>query len=121
MAARSRWLSLEEAEHKAVAYDVLDQVAPSRALRSFALLLNSVELFVEILVRTLYTLAKDGVLLRRGTLTNGWSFLFGQSGLLQGHGRAYAAWFRRGSHPSEIDDRTLIAAWQARIGAAASR
>jgi predicted metal-dependent hydrolase len=120
MAALWRWHALEEAEHKAVAYDVLQRVAPSRALRSFALLVNTVGLFVEILARALYMIGKDGVLLRRGTLTDGWRFLFGGDGLLRGSGRDYLAWFRRGFHPNQIDDRPLIEAWQARIGAAAS-
>ncbi len=112
MAALWRWHAIEEAEHKAVAYDVLQRVAPSRALRSFALLLNTFGLFVEMLVRTSYMLARDGVLLRRATLSSGWSFLFGRSGLLRGHGRDYTAWFRRGFHPNQIDDRPLIEAWE---------
>jgi predicted metal-dependent hydrolase len=112
MAALWRWHSVEEAEHKAVAFDVLQRVAPSRALRSFALVLNTVGLFAEALVRTLYMLGKDGALLRRETFSSGWRFLFGRSGLLRGHGRDYTARFRRGFHPSEIDDRPLIDAWQ---------
>ena len=112
MAALWRWHAVEEAEHKAVAYDVLQHVAPSRALRSFALVVNTIGLFAEMLVRTLYMLAKDGVLLRRETVASGRRFLFGRSGLLRGHGRDYAAWFRRGFHPGQIDDRPLIDAWQ---------
>jgi predicted metal-dependent hydrolase len=112
MAALWRWHAVEEAEHKAVAYDVLQCVAPSRALRSFALVLNTLGLFVETLLRTFYMLAKDGVLLRRETFTSGWRFLFGAGGLLRGHGREYGAWFRRGSHPEQIDDRPLIDEWQ---------
>jgi len=120
MAALWRWHSVEEAEHKAVAYDVLLKVAPSRALRSFALLLNTVGLFVEMLARTFYMLAKDGVLLRRATLSSGWRFLLGRSGLLRGHGRDYIAWFRRGFHPNQIDDTALIEAWHEQIRASAS-
>jgi len=71
-------------------------------------------------VRTAYMLGKDGVLLRRETLASGWRFLFGRSGLLRGHGRDYTAWFRRGFHPSEIDDRPLIEAWNEQISASAS-
>ena len=117
MAALWRWHAVEEAEHKAVAFDVLQRVAPSRALRSSALLLNTVGLFVEILARTIYMLGRDGVLRQRGALSGGWRFLFGRDGLLRGHGRDYTAWFRRGFHPSEIDDRALIEAWheQARL------
>ena len=120
MAALWRWHSVEEAEHKSVAYDVLQKVAPSRALRSFALLLNTVGLFVEMLARTFYMLAKDGVLLRRATLSSGWRFLLGRSGLLRGHGRDYIAWFRRGFHPNQIDDTALIEAWHEQIRASAS-
>ncbi|MGH2901021.1 MAG: metal-dependent hydrolase, partial [Solirubrobacteraceae bacterium] len=116
MAALWRWHSVEEAEHKAVAFDVLQEVAPSRALRAFALALNSVGLFVEMLARTLYMLAKDGVLFRRATLASGWRFLFGREGLLRGHGHSYLAWYRRGFHPAQIDDSPLIAAWGDRIG-----
>jgi predicted metal-dependent hydrolase len=120
MAELWRWHSVEEAEHKAVAFDVLQQVAPSRALRSFALLFNTLGVFVEVLVRTLYMLGRDGALLRRETFTSGWRFLFGKSGLLRGHGRAYTAWFRRDFHPSQIDDRPLIEAWKAEAEALSS-
>ncbi len=121
MAALWRWHALEEAEHKAVAYDVLQHVAPGRAIRGLALLLNTVGLFVEALVRTLYMLARDGVLLRRTTLASGRRFLFGRDGLLRGQGRAYVAWFRRDFHPDQIDDAALIEAWRERIGASGSR
>jgi len=57
-------------------------------------------------------LGKDGVLLRRRTLSSGWRFLFGRGGVLRGHGRAYTAWFRLGLHPADIDDRPLIEACQ---------
>jgi predicted metal-dependent hydrolase len=111
MAALWSWHSVEEAEHKAVAFDVLQRVAPTRVMRSFALLLNSVGLFVEMLVRTLYMLGVDGVLFRRATVSSGWRFLLGRDGLLRGHGRDYFAWYRRGFHPAQIDDSALIEAW----------
>lgn len=116
MAALWRWHAVEEAEHKAVAYDVLQRVAPGRALRAFAQALNSIGLFVEMIVRTLYMLGKDGVLFRRATVSSGWRFLFGRDGLLRGHGRDYFAWYRRGFHPNQIDDRPLIEAWLAESG-----
>ena len=120
MAALWKWHAVEEAEHKAVAFDVLQHVAPSRALRAFALVLNSVGLFVEMIVRTLYMLGKDGVLFRRESFSSGWRFLFRRDGLLRGHARDYFAWYRRGFHPNEIDDRPLIAAWGERVGTSTS-
>ncbi len=120
MAELWKWHAVEEAEHKAVAYDVLERVAPGRALRGFALALNSLGVFVVVLVRTLYMLAVDGELLRRGTFASGWRFLFARGGLLRGHARDYCAWYRRGFHPNQIDDTPLIEAWCARDGAASA-
>jgi predicted metal-dependent hydrolase len=112
MAELWKWHSVEEAEHKAVAYDVLQQIAPGRALRAAALLLNTLGLFVEVAVRTAYMLHVDGVLFRRRNWADGWRFLFAPGGLLRGHARDYLAWYRRGFHPNQIDDRVLIEAWQ---------
>lgn len=121
MAELWRWHAVEEAEHKAVAYDVLQLIAPGRALRSAALLSNSAGLFLETLARAFYMLAVDGVLFRRATLASGWRFLFGSQGLLRGLGREYLGWFRRDFHPDQVDDWPLIEAWSERDGASAPR
>jgi len=110
-----RWHALEEAEHKSVAFDVLQRVAPSYLLRVFALLFNSFGLFTEMLVRTAYMLWKDGELWRAASWSGGRRFLFGQGGLLRGLGRDYRAWFRRDFHPNQIDDGALIESWRARV------
>jgi len=115
MGALWRWHAFEEAEHKAVAFDVLKRVAPSYPLRALALFWNTVGLFVEMLVRTAYMLWKDGELGRGLTWREGWAFLFGREGLLRGMGPDYRAWYRRDFHPSQIDDRALLAAWRERI------
>ena len=115
MAALWRWHALEEAEHKAVAFDVLRQVAPSYLLRVVALVVNAASLFVEILARTGYMLWKDGELARADTWRDGWKFLFAREGLLRGLGPEFRAWFRRDFHPSQIDDAPLIAEWRDRV------
>jgi len=115
MAALWRWHALEEAEHKAVAFDVLRRVAPSYLLRVLALVVNCMSLFVEILVRTGYMLWVDGELGRRQSWSDGRKFLFGSEGLLRGMGREFRAWFRRDFHPSQIDDGPLIAEWRERV------
>jgi predicted metal-dependent hydrolase len=115
MAELWRWHALEEAEHKTVAFDVLQRVAPSYALRVVALVVNTLGLFFEILARTAYMLWKDGELTRSETWSDGWKFLFGLEGLLRGLGREFRAWFRRDFHPSQIDDGPLIAEWRERV------
>ena len=102
------WHALEEAEHKAVAFDVLERVAPGRALRNVQLAQNTVGLFIEILDRTVYMLWKDGQLFRRKVWADGLRFLFGQDGFLRGHGADYWPWYRRGFHPDDVDDTALI-------------
>jgi predicted metal-dependent hydrolase len=121
MAELWRWHALEEAEHKAVAYDVLQRVAPSYARRALLLIATTLGLFVEILGRTAYMLWKDGVLFRRETWKSGRRFLFARRGLMRGHGPAFFAWFRRDFHPAQNDDSTLIETWRERFALPAPR
>ncbi len=104
MATLWRWHALEEAEHKAVAFEVLERVAPGRLRRVCVQLSNTVGLFMEIFDRTVYMLWKDGLLFRRETWRGSGRFLFGREGLLRGVGSDYRAWYRRDFHPDQIDD-----------------
>ena len=108
MARLWRWHALEEAEHKAVAFDVLMQVAPSHLLRVVMMVSNTFGLAIETLDRMVYMLWKDGLLFKAATWSGGWRFLFGERGFLRGMGADYRAWYRRDFHPNEIDDRRLI-------------
>ena len=92
MAPLWQWHALEEAEHKAVAYDVLQKVAPGYGLRAFSLAMNTVGLFVEVMDRVVYMLWKDGLLFRRQVWADGLRFLFGSEGMMRGLGRDY--WLR---------------------------
>ncbi|MBW2244180.1 MAG: metal-dependent hydrolase [Deltaproteobacteria bacterium] len=115
MAQLWEWHALEEAEHKAVAFDVLMQVAPGLGLRRWSLTLNTFGVFIEMLVRTGYMLWKDGVFFRRSTWASGWRFLFGERGFLRGLGPDFRSWYRRDFHPDQQDDGPLIEAGRARL------
>lgn len=115
MAPLWRWHALEESEHKAVAYDVLMQVAPNHALRAFAMVIGTIFLVLETMVRTTYMLGKDGLLFDGPTWQQGFRFLFGEEGLLIGTGTAYRAWFRVDFHPDQLDDSALIAEIRPRV------
>jgi len=108
MAPLWRWHALEESEHKSVAYDVLQRVAPGRTLRVVAMVLDSFFLTFETLMRTSYMLWKDGLLFDRPTWSRGFRFLWGEAGLLRGTASAYRDWYRRDFHPDDIDDSALI-------------
>ncbi len=109
MARLWRWHALEEAEHKAVAFDVLMTVKPGRLRRNLAMALNTGGLVLEVVDRMAYMFWKDGLLLRGSIWMRGWRFLLGRGGFLRGVGREYRAWYRRDFHPDQIDDRELIA------------
>jgi len=112
-----QWHALEEAEHKAVAFDVLEAVAPSHALRVVQLAQNTVGLFVEIMDRIVYMLWKDGLLFRREVWADGLRFLFGRHGFLRGLGPQYWSWYRRDFHPDDVDDGRLLEVWRERLEA----
>lgn len=103
------WHALEEAEHKAVAFDVLARVAPDHAMRCFAMASMTLGMAIEVFDRMSYMLWKDGLLLDRRTWSNGWKFLFGTDGFLHGLGRDYRAWYRPDFHPNDVEDHELIA------------
>ncbi len=105
-----RWHALEEAEHKAVAYDVLQLVSPSRGYRVWALLNNTLGLVVETLDRMSIMLRRDGLMWNRKIWADGLRWLFGKGGLLRGMGADYRSYFREGFHPDDVDDRPLITA-----------
>ena len=108
MARLWRWHALEEAEHKAVAFDVMMRVAPGYSRRVITMALNTLGLSMEILDRMIYMLWKDGLLFEAKTWSGGWRFLFGEGGFLRGLGTDYRAWYHKDFHPNDIDDRPLI-------------
>lgn len=110
-----RWHALEEAEHKAVAFDVLRIVAPSRIRRTVAMVMATFGLMMDSMIRTTYMLWVDEQLWNRRVWSDGLRWLLGRGGLLRGYGREYLAWFRVDFHPNEIDDSRLIAAERDRV------
>ena len=88
---------------------MLEQVSGSYALRVVSLLGATLGLLSETLVRQVYLLARDGEL-GIGRLWRGWRSLARKGPHRRALVRDYLAWFRRDFHPSQIDDRALIAA-----------
>lgn len=120
MAPLWQWHALEEAEHKAVAFEVMRLVGVGTLHRAFAMAINTLGLLLETLDRTAYMLWKDGLLFRRRTWSEGLRWLCGRGGFLRGLGRDYWRWYRRGFHPNEVDDTRLVEVWRARIASRAA-
>jgi predicted metal-dependent hydrolase len=117
MARLWQWHALEEAEHKAVAFEVLRRVSDAHARRVAAQLLSTFGLALEIWIRLAILLYADGLLFRPRLWLGGVRWLFGHGGILRGFGGEYLRWYRRDFHPDEIDDRPLIEAWRERVAA----
>jgi len=115
MARLWRWHALEEAEHKAVAFDLLARVSPSHLLRCAVLFAMTLGLLFEVWLRTAYFLAKDGLFFRPSVWWRGWRRLAAPGPARTALVRDYLAWYRRDFHPDQIDDAPLIAQTEAAL------
>ena len=113
------WHAVEELEHKAVAFDVLAEVAPSYPLRIMGMVLATLTLggFWIFALREL--LKQDGSTIRQalrelGELQKrgieGGQFLSGAPVAKRVFGRGIRAYLRRDFHPNDVDHAPLIAA-----------
>ena len=112
-----QWHAMEETEHKAVAFDVFQEIAkswkPSQRyrLRVITMAITGY-LFVSNVTRyASRLLIADGMGVwsaRRRVL---W-YLFGKPGLFRKCGRAYRDWYRPGFHPWDHDNRAELGAWR---------
>ena len=115
MAPLWQWHAMEEAEHKAVAFDVLARVSGSYPLRVIAMLFASLGLLTDNLVRFGYLTAKDGNFFSWRIWRDCWRFVWGRRGMYRLLVPDYLRWYRRDFHPWQQDDRPLIEAHLARM------
>ena len=103
-----QWHAVEETEHKAVAFDVYQQVFGSYYLRVFAMLLESSGFLLDILARTIYFLWKDGKLFNLRLWIQGIIFVWGPKGVFGSVMLEYFKFYLPGFHPWQNDNRELI-------------
>ncbi|MEM7741438.1 MAG: metal-dependent hydrolase [Pseudomonadota bacterium] len=105
------WHSVEEAEHKGVAFDTLQAVATTNSyfLRCRSMIAVTI-LFNYFLLRHTYIMMKDVGLSRSPTAWGrlGW-FLLGKPGLFRRMFLPWLAYFKPGFHPWEHDNRRKLA------------
>ncbi len=107
------WHAVEETEHKAVCFDVYQQVGGSNWIR---VLTMSRVMFVLPLGMTflqLALLAADRKLFDLRDLGRGLRFVWGKGGFVRGILPQLRAFYRPDFHPWEVDNRELIPAWTA--------
>ncbi len=103
-----RWHAVEEAEHKAVAFDVLARVSGSWTLRVVAGIVATLGLLTDNLIRTSYLLTRDRLMLSPMLWLRGLRALWGREGMLRPMLRDYLRWYRRDFHPWQRDNHQLI-------------
>jgi hypothetical protein len=103
------WHSMEELEHKAVAYDLWEVTGGKYSTRVRAMLLVSVNFAWDIGRNVVDLLRADGQLWKPSVWWRGARFLFGRDpGLFWKVLPMWLAFFRRDFHPWQEDDRGLI-------------
>ncbi|PLK26569.1 metal-dependent hydrolase [Novosphingobium sp. TH158] len=122
VAAMWRWHAVEEIEHKAVAFDTFLNATkgwPRRRrwlLKSISMLSITRRFVSHRIDDTVDLLAQDGITGWKARLRVWW-YVFGAPGYLRRVFPAWLAYFLPGFHPWKHDDRHLIPAAEAELGA----
>ena len=98
------WHSIEEMEHRDVAFDVMQDVAKvPYNLRASALVITSMLMTTFTMYRANQMLKADGFngLERANIFRKGLPWVFGKNGVLSAMKKPYMDWFKRDFHPSQ--------------------
>ena len=118
-----RWHAMEETEHKAVAYDVFQEVtkdwSPSRRyfVRCRAMFFVTL-MFTRNISRYAARLLEADGYEPKAALKAVKRFVWGNPGIFRRGWKTYFAWYRPGFHPWDQDDRAEFADWKAEFDAA---
>lgn len=109
------WHCLEETEHKAVAFDVYQEVSGHYGLRVGMMVIASL-IFVSLGAVAHPQLLRDGNWKPSlGERLRGVRHMAGRGGLFEGFARDYVRYFKPGFHPNDKDTRALVAVWRERL------
>ena len=109
-----RWHSVEEIEHKSVAFDLYKATGGGYLVRVAAMAFASLAFTINLVWLMLYFGGKDRSLLRPRAWSDGLAFLFWRAGLFTRLLPAYLRYFAPSFHPDQNDQSHLIAQWSAR-------
>lgn len=109
------WHSVEENEHKNVAFDVYQKVSGSYILRAGVMIPTTVIFFAVIMWFQARLLAKDGQLLKVRQNLKGFNYIFGYKGVFSSLLPKYLDWFKPNFHPSHHDTDALLEVWREKL------
>ncbi|WP_439859485.1 metal-dependent hydrolase [Pseudomonas sp. MBLB4136] len=103
-----RWHALEETEHKAVAFDVYNQVCGNRSLLRRAMLMGTFFFVLDTSRGLVHMLKRDGLLWNWRVWRGGLSWLWGKRGIYRPLLGPYRDFFRDDFHPWQRDSLELL-------------
>lgn len=109
------WHAVEETEHKAVAFDVFQEVYGDYKTRTLWLLISTLGLCTSVSVLQYHLLRRDGLADKPAIWLKGLWRLWGPKGLLLPLVPAWLSYFRPDFHPWDIDDSALIEQYRKRF------
>ncbi|MCG8673420.1 MAG: metal-dependent hydrolase [Pseudomonadales bacterium] len=109
-----RWHAIEETEHKAVAYDVYQEVSGNVGIRRRVMVETTMSFIGDILGFQIYFLIKDGFPIRPIKFLKYLNFLFGTKGFLFRIIPEYLDYYKADFHPWQHDNHELVENWKTR-------
>ncbi|MEQ9519391.1 MAG: metal-dependent hydrolase [Parvibaculum sp.] len=118
MAAMWRWHAIEEAEHKAVAFDVLAAVGCTTKIRRQTMFFVTLEFVRNTRFNINHMLKADGYSFteRMRIWAGGLKWLFGSEGILRGLGGPLMHYMANDFHPWQHDNRALLESVKQELG-----
>lgn len=107
-----RWHALEETEHKAVAFDVYNQVCGNRKLLRRAMLMGTLFFVLDTTRGLAHMLKRDGLLWNWRVWRDGIQWMWGKHGVFRPLLSTYRDFFKRDFHPWQHNNLELL--YQAR-------
>jgi predicted metal-dependent hydrolase len=113
MAALWRWHSVEEIEHKSVAFDLYRALGGNEPWRRHWYRYALTTFTADCVRQTVHNLWRDGTLFKAGTWVSAARFLLGRRGMVWACIGPLRAYFRTDFHPWQHDNRALATQWLA--------
>ena len=121
MAKLWRWHALEETEHKAVAFDVFQQVSGSKWLLRRAMLQSTFFFTFDTTKGLIHMLKRDGLLWNWRVWRDGLVWLWGKDGIFRKLVGDYADFYKTGFHPWQHNNLHLVEQYRGEFDAATTK
>jgi predicted metal-dependent hydrolase len=114
MAALWRWHAAEEAEHRAVAFDVFRAAGGTYGERATLMVIASAVFWAKVAEQQVRMMRTDGIAWSPREWVALFRFVLGEPAHMAGLTPRWLAYFRPGFHPAGLDEEALVESWKRR-------